>query len=508
MTMLELAPPRFSTPLDSSRKNLLTIYRRVAKAMGWQQLQPWQEYVVKLATEIDDETGMPAYSEIDLTLPRQNGKSVLMSLVFLVRLLAWPAGGRQVVMLGAQDALSARRLLVDDVWKRLNARGLAQAAGMRLRQGGFIDLRMKNGNHLYLMTSNVSSGHGTTLSTAIVDECWALQSDAALQAAGPAMITVPDSQLWLCSTMGDDSSTFWQRRVDRGRATSLSARAGKTRTAYVEWSAPDDSDCDDPAVWRAANPAFGELISHESVLSMRESQTESAFRRSVLNQIVRNAALRVIPDHSWADCQQTDLDLAAPAEGVVIGVDATPERRASSVVAADATGRIEVVAHREGADWIAELAESIYRYHGDIVGIAVLSTGPLNGIIEVLEQKRVPVFKVTSSQSATASGLFYDAALAGALKVRPDVGLDSAVAAATMRTVGQSWAWGRASIDDDVSPLIASSLAYAVATTEASRPSPRAPQVIDLSEASDELTEEEQALFDEEVEAWSQIAVS
>ena len=240
--------------------------------------------------------------------------------------------------------------------------------------------------------------------------------------------------------MGDESSTFWQRRVEKGRAISQGSQARKTRTAFVEWSAPPDSDCDDPAVWRAANPAFGTLISPDSILSQRGSQTESAFRRSVLNQPVRNAALRIIPDLSWADCQQ--FDLAIPANGVVIGVDATPERSAASVVAADAEGRIEVVEHRVGADWISELAESIYLYCSDVIGIAVLSTGPLNSIIEDLERKRVPVFKMSSSQSATASGIFYDAALASSLKVRPDAGMDAAVAAATRRNVGQAWAWG------------------------------------------------------------------
>ena len=46
----ELVEPRFSTPPDPSRKNLLHIYRKIARAMGWEQLQPWQEYIVKLAT--------------------------------------------------------------------------------------------------------------------------------------------------------------------------------------------------------------------------------------------------------------------------------------------------------------------------------------------------------------------------------------------------------------------------------------------------------------------------
>ena len=477
--------PRYSTPLTPSRKNLLPVYEKVAQAMGWETLQEWQRYVISLATEIGED-GLPAYSEINITLPRQNGKSVLMALVFLVRLLAWPGGGRQVVMLGAQDALSAKRLLVDGIWPRLQERGLAQAAGMLLRKGGNTDLRLKNGNHLYLMTSNASSGHGATLSTAIIDECWSLTNDDAIQAAAPAMITVKDSQLWLASTMGTESSIFWQGRVDKGRAVSLGKNPAATRTAYIEWSAPPDSDCDDPEVWAAANPAYGTLISHASILAIRESSTEPAFRRAVLNEPVVNATARVIPELTWREIQDPK---AKPTGGIIIGLDITPERKAGAIVAADGEGRIEVIEHRRTGDWLAGLAEEIWRENRDVLGVALIGSGPLSGIVEELERKRLPVYTLSATQSAAASALFYDSALGGGLQIRPDLGLDHAVAAATRRSVGAglAWAWGRTSTEADVSPLIAASLAYSVAKSELSKPARPAPSLIDIEAEAKKL---------------------
>ena len=495
-------PPRFSTPLTPGRPNLLHIYEKIAKACGWEVLQPWQKYVISLATEVQ-ENGLPAYSEINLSLPRQNGKSVLMALVFLVRLLAWPAGGHQRVMLGAQDALSARRLLVDVVWPRLKNFGLADAAGIKLRQGGLVDLRFANSNHLYLMTSQPSSGHGQTLNTAIIDECWAMTSDAPIQAALPAMITIPDAQMWLCSTMGDEASGFWQARVSRGRAVSSGSDPTKSRTAYIEWSAPPDCDIDDPKVWAAANPAFGNLIGSESILIQREAMSEAGFRRAVLNQTINKAAVeRIIPDLIWEDCKNKS---AKPFGGIVLGIDAPPDRNSASVVAVDSNGVVELIAHKSGTDWLENLAIDIYKDFGDIIGVSFIKAGPCAFLLEILERAQVKIYPATSTASAIASTNFHDAILGNKISVRPDVSLDAAIAGATRRPIGQSWVWGRSDTSQDVSPLIAASLAYSVAKSEGLKPQKAAPSVVNLSEEINALPSATREKFEAELKAWTKM---
>lgn len=494
--------PRYGTPVNSGRPNMLGVYERLARTLGFAALLPWQRHAIKLATEVGDD-GLPQYREVTISLPRQNGKSVLVGLVLLARMLSWPPDrGKQTVVLGAQDALAARRQLIDVLWPRIDSSGLADAGGLILRAGALVDVRAANGNHLYVLSSNISSGHGQTVNLAVLDEVWALKSDAAHQAIGPAQSTILDAQLWQLSTMGDDSAGLWRSQVERGRAE---CDVGKpTRHAYLEWSSADDTDADDPEVWRSANPAFGtELIPQSSIEAMRGQLSEPAFRRAVLNQQVANAVDRVIPALAWDAVQRPD---AIPEGGVVFGVDAPPDRSFAAVVACDSAGRVEVLAHRAGIGWVANfIAERMG--HPDALGVAALTGGPLAGELDPWRRRRVPVFGLSSALSAVASGRFYDAVVAGRVEVRPQAGLTTAVAAGIRRPLGTAWVWGRSSPDLDVSPLVAASLAFHVATAEADKLVTRVvPSVVDLGDGG-AMSAAERAEYDAEVMAWRKVGV-
>src|SRR5689334_10794972 len=85
-------PPRWGTPRRPDRATLGPRAAEVATLLGT-PLMPWQRHVLDVALEVDPETGRLAYQEVDLTVPRQSGKTLLLLCLMVHRALGF--GSRQ-----------------------------------------------------------------------------------------------------------------------------------------------------------------------------------------------------------------------------------------------------------------------------------------------------------------------------------------------------------------------------------------------------------------------------
>src|ERR1019366_4234617 len=99
--------PRWATPRKPGRKTLGPVASRIAEALGM-PLMAWQQNVLDVALEIDPSTDRLAYREIILTVPRQQGKSLLCLVLILTRALSEP---RQNIRYTAQTGADARKKL-------------------------------------------------------------------------------------------------------------------------------------------------------------------------------------------------------------------------------------------------------------------------------------------------------------------------------------------------------------------------------------------------------------
>ena len=95
--------------------------------------------------------------------------------------------------------------------------------------------------------------------------------------------------------------------------------------------------------------------------------------------------------------------------------------------------------------------------------VAVDERGPLATIIPELKAKYVQVEGYSTADMASACAGFYDKVADAQIKVLGPSELDDAVAAATKRTSGDIWFWGRKDARLDVSPLVALTLAVDLA---------------------------------------------
>lgn len=443
----QICLPRWATPRNPARANRASSVSALSARLG-QPLMPWQQQVVEVATEVDPDTGWPAYREIVVTVPRQSGKTTLVLAWELDRALMW--GRPQRIAYTAQTGFDARRKLLDDQAPILMASGLAAAVDRVQRAQGNEALVFRNGSRIDVLASTESAGHGKSLDAACLDEAFADTDDRRETAILPTMATRRDAQIMVVSTMGTDASTLLNRKVAAGRAA---VEAGdQTGICYFEWSADPDMAIDDPATWWSCMPALGHTITEDVVRHALKTMSEGEFRRSWLNQQTRSAE-RVIPVDAW---ERVSSNSAAPDGDLQFGIDVAADRGSAAIAVADSVGQIEVIEHRAGVGWVVgRVAELATRWNAPVI---VDGYSPAGGLAGQIEAAGADVTVLSTRDVAFACGAFYDAVMASQLSIRSSQLLDTAVAAAKRRVVGDSWVWSR-STDVDMTPLVAATLA-------------------------------------------------
>jgi hypothetical protein len=401
--------------------------------------------------------GRPAYREVRVTVPRQQGKTRGLLLPVMVhRALGGVDPRAQRVLYTAQDRNHAREKWSEQV-EELDRSPLRRLYTVR-RSNGSESIRWRTGSTHGISASGEKSAHGFTLDLGVIDEAFAQVDDRLVQAFRPAMVTRPWAQLWIVSTAGTDESVFLRERVDDGRArVEAGERSG---VAYFEWSAPDDAAIDDPATWRAAMPALGTLIDLETVGADLAAMDEGEFARAYLNRWSAGGT-PVFSLAEWVAC----LDSSSSGwSTVAFGVDVAPDRGHASIAAAasrvDGRIHLELVDRRAGTDWLVERVGELLERHAP-VAITVDPAGPAGSLVTDLTRlPRVPpLVLVTARQDAAACGALFDDVATRRIAHRGQPALDDAVVAARRRSSGDAWSWSRPAVGVDPSPLIAATLA-------------------------------------------------
>lgn len=444
-----LCQPRFLVPRRPERPTLGPAVAEVAKLLG-QPLMPWQEQVANVGLELLPD-GRPAYREVGFTVPRQSGKTTLILAWQIQRALGWAniLGFPQRIAYSAQTGKDAREKLLEDQVPIIEPRRQLLGISKIYRAIGSESVTWRNGSRLVLLASGEDSGHGKTLDMGVKDELFADTDFRRDQALNPAMATKPFAQIITASTAGTAESVALNRAVTNGRA-ACEADSGKG-IAYFEWSAGAEDDPADQETWWRCMPALGRTISLEVVEHAYQTLKLDEFRRAYLN-IPTASDERVIPAAIWAAVCDPDVEATAG----VFAFDVNPERSTAAIVAVGAGPVVEVVDYRPGTGWLLDRICELHQRHGS--RFAVDKGGPAGGFVAELTRRGIPLMETDAKELTQASGMFYDRVMTEGLVVRQNSDLDSAVAGAAKRPVGDSWAWGRKGSRFDVSLLVAASL--------------------------------------------------
>jgi phage terminase large subunit-like protein len=417
------------------------------------KLLSWQENVFEAAMG-ERADGLWAAKHLGLSCPRQNGKGSVLEARALAGLLLFD---EKMIIHSAHEVRTAQigfqRLKsyfdnYDDLRRKVASIGNAVAREY---------IRLRNGQEVRFVTRSKSAIRGFSADCLLLDEGQIL-GDQQWEAILYTVSARPRHQIWLVGT--PPTSTEEGIVFDRFRNRGIEGK--DHQMCWLEWSAPPGCDLDDPNAWAQANPALGELISHDTVLTERAAASDEGFARERLGMWSDVTTQRVISADSWQVCANPGL-VDAGGE-VCFAIDVAPDRASASICAAswtrDGLPFVDVVETRRGEpDWGIEKIAGMCDRH-DVRAVVVDAAGPAASMVDELRRRGVTVTVTTARQMGAACGGFFDAVMDGAVRHLDQPLLNVALSLARKRTIGdQGWGWSRKDSESDITPLVTATLA-------------------------------------------------
>lgn len=494
-----LAPPRFSTPRHPDRPTYGHEVAAIAQAMRT-PLMPWQRHAVDVALEYDPQTGDLIYSEVVLTVPRQCGKSLLIFLLFVWRMTVvarrWES---QTATYLAQTRTAARKKLERDFAKRLRScPGFREIRNPRARPIKYNQwkLSLNNGaehilfggdNYLQIEAPSDTASHGDTLDMPVIDEAFSHRDDAVEQAVEPAMMTRRAPQLWVVSTAGNEKSVYLWRKVLAGREACRTGKHGAV--CYLEWSAPEGIDFDEPGAFHTYHPAVGHTITEARLRALLDKARrnpdavdedgddpgEDGFRRAYGNMWVRTPVLgeaaRPTAIPGWDALMRDRADPESKLVGrLALGVGVSPDGASACIAVAgrraDGTPQVEIIERSDGAWWIEKRIADVVAKHGP-AALGYDAGGPAAAMAPEIERGAgtCPVVKLNGRAYSAACEAFVTACKEDRVRHVGQTWLATSVGGAAKRVTGQGWVWDWRAATADLSPLVAATVALRVLET-------------------------------------------
>lgn len=492
MTPNGLVLPRFGTSRNYLRPTYGHEVGEVARRLG-KPLMPWQQYAADVALEYDPDTGDLWYEEVDITVPRQSGKTTLILALFIWRCVyaAQRLGPQTCTYLAQSGKMARRKLEREFIPIMRRSKGLREVPHSRARPVKPTDFKpsMNNGSehvlfgtdsYLQIEAPTGTGSHGDVLDMPVIDEAFAHLGDLVEQAVDAASVTRRSPQLYVISTAGNEKSPYLWRKVLAGRAAV--EQGHESRVCYLEWSLPDDVDYDDEDAWFRYLPALGHTITLQRLRAKLEKALRNpdavdeegddpglaGFRRGYLNQWVKVPQLgdtsfkAEIGDAEWnALASPNSQIVGVPTVGVGVGHDGAT---ASIVVAGmSASGRVQVelVECASATWWVERRLLDITAGSARPSRVAWNHGGPARAISpELMRGSRgVPTEKLSGREWAAACEGFRSAVAAGRIVHLDDPMLLDAVHGAERREVGSGWEWDERGARTDITPILAATAA-------------------------------------------------
>lgn len=459
-------------------------------------LYPWQKWLLVHALEIvgdlDSGEWRFRFRTVVVEIGRQNGKTTVgtvLALFFLYML------GVTLIIGTAQDLEQA-----EDTWSAVvdmaqADKDLAAEIEHVWMTNGAKRLQLTNNRQYRVKATTRKAGRGKSADLILMDELREHRDWEAWGALTKTTIARENALVWCMSNAGDGSSVVLRHlRVQAhgalgdpdGVARALKASIpedddDEQSLGWFEWSAPVDADPSLPETWAYSNPSMGYGIPERNIRSAFTTDPPDVFKTECLCQWVEAVDQPPFPDGAWSG--GVDVDSSIPDDAPFsVGVDVSADRAMTSIAVCgrrtDGLFHAELIAYRPGIAWIVEFFRNVVGSHGwpQPIRIALQGRGaPVSAVSELLAAiDGVEVVEVVGRDLGAYSGRFWDAVAASAedtssdatrVMHRPQPALDLAANIAVTRPVGDgAWAWDRAKSREDISPLVAVTMAHGLET--------------------------------------------
>lgn len=418
----------------------------------------WQAQVLEDWCARVGKSGKWASLSCGLAVPRQNGKNAILEMRELFGMIQLG----EKFLHTAHEVKTARKAFIRLASFFENPRKwpeLAELVKDIRRTNGQEAIVLTNGGSVEFVARSKGSGRGFTVDVLVCDEAQEM-SDDALEALMPTTSAAPLGNPQWIFTGTPPGPTANGEVFTRIRDDALSGKS--SRLAWHEWSCTGSADLDDPMSAALANPALGGRLQWDVVQGERARFSDEGFARERLGMWDSAGSQRVISADSWKVIAAANLQ--DDGGEVAIAIDVSPDRSTATIASAawtvDDIPYVDVIESRRGeADWgVAKFVELVERHNVRAVVIDAASNA--NTLIDPLRQFGVTVTVTNARQMSVACGMFYDAVMEQTVRHLDQPLLNSALAAARKRPIGDGgWGWSRKNSESDITPVTASTLA-------------------------------------------------
>lgn len=416
---------------------------------------PWQSYVAHVATEREPD-GSYSYPVVVVSVPRQSGKTLLLTVLLLLRCIQEPWHQAFYTAQKGKDA----RARWQDMVKLIQSSPMRHTVQVRRSQGSE-RLELPNGSVLQVFAPTADSLHGYSPPTVALDEAFAHDErlgDELMGAIEPAQQTLPQRQLWIVSTRGDVDSVFLDGWLEKGAA-------GAPGVALFDWGAAPHHDPRDPADVLAYHPAvglphgLGNGTSVETIVASRLG--EAVYERAYANRPTQGGNVKRIGAQQWEDLGHA---LEPPGDSpLVVTYDVAHDRSAATVgvtwTASSGQLQHKLVRWELGVHWVAPWVAGFARDHANVKVVAADDTGPAREVTAQLRRLKLArgmdVRVLTTRELTVAWGELLELVRVQGFHHCGNGHLADAAAAVVPRPLLDSEAPSRRFSPGDIAPLMA-----------------------------------------------------
>lgn len=440
---------------------------RFSKDVLGVKLRPWQENFLKRALELDED-GHLRFRHVILLVGRQNGKTLVMVVAALFRLVLHDAA----VVLGTAQNLNTAEETWDEALALLkDVPALSRKLiGKPVQQTGKKSFKVQVGRstHRYLVrAANKEAGRSLTTDFAMIDEAREQEDELAWDAIEPTTAARDNGQTWLVSNAGHTRSVLLKRL--RTQAIE-SLDDPDTMLALFEWSLPEELDANDEANWGWANPSLGYGRTIRALRASHKGATAAGWLTEYMCRWVTSVGEGPWGKGHWDSLKNRDSFIADDSPLWLVA-DTGIDRKTTYIAAVGWSGlkfedgrervHVEIIAKRPGNAWAPMWVSKRWEALG-AAGIVVQGRGaPATDLIEALEDLKIPVTPAIGSHVTGSAIKFFDAVRDKLVVHGGQPPLDMAATTAEVRYSGDGiFMWDRRRSPVDVAPLIAVSFGW------------------------------------------------
>ena len=435
------------------------------------------------------------FRTIVVLIARQNGKTMMSEVLSLFFLYALGVN----LIIGTSTNLDA----AEEVWDGVvdiaeSNEDLAGEIEDIKKSSGRKTLTLSGRRRYRITAANRKGARGKSGDLVLLDELREHQDFSAWSAVTKTTMARPNAIVWCMSNAGDGTSVVlrslrMKAHKRLGDPDGINGAAGNAQIEYeeldefdddtlaiFEWSAPPNVPITDRDGWAHANPSLGYgFMTERSLASACATDPPDEFKTECLCQWVTSTVTPPFPADAW-DAGRDEKSRIADESPLWFGIDISSDRTRASIGVcgkrADDNWHIELAEYRAGTGWIVKWLMNAAPNYPQGMKVAVQSKGaPIASMIDIVAAiEGVEVIECSGKDVAGWCGRLYDAVAACDESSEIDAvpvyhitqpALDLAANIAATRPLGDgAWAWDRNKSMEDISPLVAVTMAFGAAT--------------------------------------------